>query len=699
MKRYRLHITAILTWICFILLLSSPAVAAPVLDTISAIKRLNSQESAHKYPVLIHGQVLHFHPEMDRVFIYDGRAGMYVQLLDVVASDLPDLRLGSEVMVSGETRTGGFSPVVFCSEITVTGWNPLPPAKKSTRAMHETSSMDVEWVELSGTPISVEYEVDYGHLVVSMEVFDTVMDLYIPYTPETLDEMAAFIFREVRVSGVLGTRANAYQQMTGRILYVNSVDDFILQSKEDDRPSVLIPTHELLKYGKNYQGLVKTRGTVVDATSGELYLRGDKNSLKVAIFGQQNFRPGDVLEVTGYAHMEPVSPSFRAVSIEKIEQVSPPPPLEIGSDDGIIDLGWNNEWVRIDANFIYLERTFRRDSFHVGAGERDLAPRETLWCQVGNRLFEAKLPAGVPVPSGLRPGSRIRLVGICHLTENKDPRLAHMVESLWLELAGPERIVVIKQPPWWDPKRLLWGLSITLLACLLFVSWVVLLRKTVASQTSTIGKQIERETVLSERQRIARELHDTLEQGLTALSFQLGRIVNKVKVSAPDDLPIVERAIHTLRACREESRASIQDLRGGVLEVMDLPSALRHLIEPRLNGTDIQLEIEADMQRLPLFVEHRLVRIITEAVFNAINHAQPSKITIGLFSNADQIHVEVIDDGCGFDLSILDDCGRFGVLGMHERAKRLRGTLEVVSELGCGSRVLLTVPMENLTEG
>lgn len=222
------------------------------------------------------------------------------------------------------------------------------------------------------------------------------------------------------------------------------------------------------------------------------------------------------------------------------------------------------------------------------------------------------------------------------------------------------------------------------------------------SQTQTIGQQIVRETMLNERQRIARELHDTLEQGLTALTMQLNRVYRKIKNDPESSLQAVEQAENILRVCRDESRASIQDLRGGLLEEMDLPAAVEKTIISRLDDTtvgfrpELKLSMSGVPVRLTLFAEHQLLRTITEAASNAVQHASPETISIQLDYGEEELHVVVQDDGCGFDPEHADEAGHFGVRGMYERVNRIGGKLEIESSEQSGTRVLVNVPVTDL---
>ncbi|QBG45904.1 sensor histidine kinase [Verrucomicrobia bacterium S94] len=663
-----------------------------VIKRIFDIKRLTNEEAARKIPVIVEAQVLNLHRRQTRLFVHDGQAGMYVELARP-AETYPGLRAGSIVELRGTTEAGGYSPVLMVTSLNILRQQALPEATRLSRTLMRSTNFDVDWVQVTGRPVSMEFIKSYGHYLIKLETAQGFgnerIDIFVPYEAGAFDRMKRFMYRPVSFSGVLATRANQMKQMTGRVLYINSVDDFSLVSDFLGSVPRFYSIDELMQYGKETFALVKTRGVVTGGSDDTLYLRGNRSSLRVSVFMEQLFQEGDLVELTGYVDLKPVSPAFQAVSIQCLERGLSVQPVTVSLENSRIDSGWNHDLIALEAEFVYAEKRLFTDS----GGTDPLPGVQTLWCRAGGRLVEARLPGGVPLPEGLRAGSLIKLTGIGHVSETKNPRIENMTAALWLELSGAAGIEIIRKAPWWTAQRLLWGISIVSGILFLMVGWVLSLRKVVAAQTATIGKQIKRESVLNERQRIARELHDTLEQGLTALSLQLGRLLNKIRKSSPEDLPIVEKAVNALRVCQEESRASIKDLRDGMLEKVDLPTAVKQTLNARLDedASKLEFSLTGTVIRLTLFVEHQLVRIITEAAVNAAHHASPQRISVSMNYGDSTFTAVVEDDGCGFDPETVEETGRYGVLGMQERARRIGGNLTMESAPGKGTRITLTV--------
>lgn len=203
--------------------------------------------------------------------------------------------------------------------------------------------------------------------------------------------------------------------------------------------------------------------------------------------------------------------------------------------------------------------------------------------------------------------------------------------------------------------------------------------------------------VLAERARLAREIHDTLAQGFTGISSQLDAVAICMPEGASTARQHLELARRMARHSLTEARRSVMDLRSSVLEGQDLAAALE--TGARNWGAASGVEIQADLVRsevkLPHDVEQHLLRISQEAVANALKHSGASRIMVRLFYDARHLHLQIADNGRGFDdknsFSSLD--GHFGLVGMRERAKRVRGALHVKSSPGEGTTVEVIAPL------
>ncbi len=197
---------------------------------------------------------------------------------------------------------------------------------------------------------------------------------------------------------------------------------------------------------------------------------------------------------------------------------------------------------------------------------------------------------------------------------------------------------------------------------------------------------------VEERNRLAREIHDTLAQGLTAVSLQLESADALLEAEAdPTRIrKMVQQALALTRANLEEARRSVLDLRAAPLAGRTLVEALVLLAEEA--SLPIDLLVTGGNQPLPPRVETGLYRIAQEAINNACQHAQASQITVKLVATPQLVTLTVEDDGRGFDLNE-GASGRFGLVGLNERVRLLNGRFHIESSPGQGTRVEAELPL------
>ncbi|HEU5198387.1 MAG TPA: GAF domain-containing sensor histidine kinase [Ktedonobacterales bacterium] len=202
--------------------------------------------------------------------------------------------------------------------------------------------------------------------------------------------------------------------------------------------------------------------------------------------------------------------------------------------------------------------------------------------------------------------------------------------------------------------------------------------------------------IVEERNRLAREIHDTLAQGLTAVSLQLESADALLEAGADPQRvrKSIRQALALARANLEEARRSVLDLRAAPLEGRTLLKALEALVvESRSkSGIDLRFEAIGEDRPLPVRVEAGVYRIAQEAITNIIRHSNARHATIQLTLTPDQLQLEVEDDGQGFELAQVPK-DRFGLTGMNERAKLLGGILCLESNPGGGTCVCVTLSL------
>ncbi len=201
--------------------------------------------------------------------------------------------------------------------------------------------------------------------------------------------------------------------------------------------------------------------------------------------------------------------------------------------------------------------------------------------------------------------------------------------------------------------------------------------------------------VLAERNRIAREIHDNLAQEMLGISVQLELVTRLMSVSTEKAKTHLDRARILVRNSVAEARRYVWDLRSQALEKNDLPTALNETARRLTAESAVQAQVQVSGTFRPLSpaIEDNLLRIGQEAINNSIKHAQAERILINLSFDAKNVRLSVRDDGHGFDARTQNTEGRFGLVGMRERAEQIGGRLSVRSENGSGTEVIVDVPI------
>ncbi|HEY9826659.1 MAG TPA: AAA family ATPase [Stenomitos sp.] len=212
-------------------------------------------------------------------------------------------------------------------------------------------------------------------------------------------------------------------------------------------------------------------------------------------------------------------------------------------------------------------------------------------------------------------------------------------------------------------------------------------------------RRAEQASILEERNRMAREIHDTLAQAFTGVLLHVGSVIQMLmddSGSAQIYLERLEKIDELARIGLAEARRSVVALRPQLLEQGTLESALQRLVTQMQPTTKTTLiyESKGAGYALPIKVENYLLRIGQEALTNAIKYANASKILIELVYNNTQCLLHIKDNGQGFGIGSISSLGGFGLLGMSERAERIGAQLAIQSEPGQGTEIIVTVNRE-----
>ena len=242
------------------------------------------------------------------------------------------------------------------------------------------------------------------------------------------------------------------------------------------------------------------------------------------------------------------------------------------------------------------------------------------------------------------------------------------------------------------------GLLTAVLAPVVWWIFIVPLQSLCDLRTRLLDRTVEAHE--EERDRIARDLHDGLGQALTAMLLRL-----QVLEDTPDFADAREQARILRATCAatiEEVRRVVRDIRPPALTDVGLTAAVGRDLDAIGETAGIKTSLEVAIAgdetsaagRLPAAVESHLYRIVQEAITNAIRHAAPSHLRVGIHADGRRVEATIRDDGRGFDPAAPGSGERpFGIVAMRERAAALGGTCSIESQPGLGTTVSVRVPL------
>ena len=644
----------------------------PTLTHADQIRSLTAEQAAQGYPVLIRGVITMDAPAPD-FFVQDSTAGIYVE--GSVSPKYPHL-LSQLVEVEGVTGPGRFAPVIREIKSRVLGEGTLPKSQLFPFSELANGQHDSQWAEVRGIVRSADVDrKSWREATLAMRIASEGGEFNVRVPVSREQDYSSWVDSEVLIEGVCGSLYNASRQLTGILFYVPRLSFIRVEA-----PATEVPLSALLRFSpaEGTPHRVRVRGVVGYQQPGNaLFLQSQGKGLRVLTQQGTAVEIGDLVDVLGFPAMGDSAPMLEDAVFHRIGHEKPPEPvaLNLGAPweqfDGAV--------VTTDAKL--LNRQVQPDGLR-------------LMLQHDDVFFDADVAAGATVERmrSIPLNSELQVTGICLV---RSGGLWQIPQSFRILLRVPQDVVVLRTPSWWNLRHTLWLLAITAGVLMAVMVWVVVLGRRLQEQMALIRQKLRSSAVLEERNRIARELHDTLEQELAGITMQLDLAVDCFQQAPGVAQHALETARDMSRHSMVEARRSVWDLRCQLLEDGDLVSALSQIVEPLVprEQAKVDFKIQGSPVRLPGPVEMNLLRIGQEAVANAVKHGCAHQVSIELRYEPVLVCLTVSDDGAGFAAGQPSPTGHFGLLDMRERAQSMGSHLRVESEPGRGTRIAVEVPL------
>ncbi len=652
-----------------------------VLTTALEVRSLSFAEAEKGIPARLRGVIV-FIENRGALFLEDHTSTTFFRL---PAGDTPLPAIGDEIELTSRTRNGLYLPGLDDSTYRVIGRRELPPGRPANYDDLHFGRFHYQRVAVEGIVRSVR-PLDPRRGLIRLAIGSRAIDVWVETPPPA---GLAIVDHRVRVTGLAAGHINTpRRQLVQPFLRVIDWSDIaVLASAPPPAEAPRVSAEELLAFEVRGLGERRVRfdGVVSAVWSGDqAFVQQGEMALAVRFGGPVALVPGDRVNVVGFPAMDRFSASLVDAELLTREPGAPPTPVDVESLDELYGRSGQPLPGKYDGRLVRLALTVR-DAFKSEDGV-------TLLVQSDQRTVQARMPEGTEL---LPPGARVRLTAICQVESALlGSGFASRPGLISLRGRSPADLEVLKRPSWWTVRRLA-GVLIALAGLTLLAGlWIVGLRRQVARQTAALRHRIETEAALEERQRIAREFHDTLEQELAGVSLRLDALATRVEDQKGRTL--VENSRHLVARIQSETRDLIGDLRDPAEAAGDLAAALegvaaRHNAE---NGAEVRLEA-VRLPRLPAATVHDLRMIAREAVTNALRHGGAARVVISVEAAAGRIVLRVIDNGRGFDpaAALQGKRGHFGCAGMRERARKVGATVAWRSTPGTGTTVEVVLPL------
>ncbi len=602
-----------------------------------------------------------------------------------------DLHVGDRVRIQGTTTAGLYLPGVDVATLQILGHEAPPTAVPASYDDLATGRFHYQRVIVEGlgrTLTPLDENRSLLRLAIGSRVLEVRVDAPLESAPSLIDA-------RLRITALAAGGINDRRQLVFPYIRVTDWNDVVITQAAPALESLPITSVvTLLQFGAADEPhhRARIRGTVLAAfPDGRVFLRDSTPppparetpkdatphppqtpSIAIHLSTPSALAPGHAAEIIGFPTMAGFSASLADALVLAAEPGAAPAAAPISLQE--FQSGSH------DADLVRLTTPAVLNDFF-----RTLDGFELRLTSSGTPLRAFLLQPNVPA---LQIGSAVELTGICLVESSTDKGFRSQAERASLLLRSAHDVRVLSTAPFWTAGRLVIASSILAGIVLLAFIWIAAQRR----QISALSSRIVQQATLDERQRIAREFHDTLEQELTGLSLRLDAATTRPLEDKARTL--IETSRSLVSRIQSEARNLVADLRD-TAQLHDLPGALREL-QSRM-PTDVPT-LTLDLHPIPPVsgpVSHHLRMIAQEAVTNTLKHAQATEIILHLSSTPTLLTLRISDNGQGIATTAETNGkpGHFGCMGIRERARKIGAEAKWESERGEGTSVSIALPL------
>jgi signal transduction histidine kinase len=655
------------------------------------------------------------------LIMQDETAGMWINLTTARKNGMlsaenltpfKQLAVGDRVRMEGVTERGGFAPVLLPRSVQVLARDcPLPDALLVTVPALTSGKHDVQRVKFTGviqeSSVNGQSTAQY-HI---LRIANSGGSFLVRVPREALPPEEALLDTQVSVAGTMISMHNSRAEMAGGIVVTDRAEDVqVLRASLPPEQAPLLSLASLRPFEVGGFSSQRRRivGTVTFWQPGQrLVLQEGSAAVEVTTSSMQPITLGSVVEAAGFVSSpNPICRLENAV-LRVLRAGANPAPAQLSFSE-LLDASRRKHarsWQR--SVFDYHYRLVRLTGTLMDVHGDPAQTGRILLLRSGGLLLPVKWESA-PDSFGdeWRPGSELAVTGIALMEPSSSSKVPFEPSGngdVSLLLRDARDVQVLAAASWWTRQRLVnaaWAGAV-LIVGVLFLAWELSrrVRRQAVELAGRIALQHEAEirfqATLDERNRLGADMHDGLQQFLAGLSMQLEAAQGSLELGR-DAAPALQAAKRLLLTLREDFRHCLNALRDTHAE-MHIPDILERTsaIIRACHPVEIRVEVKGEPVKLPGKAVANLMLIVQEAASNAVRHGKAQRLVLKCQFTAEAVVVEVEDDGSGFDTaSASADLSHYGLVNMRERIERLGGSLQVVSQLGQGTRITARMPMQ-----
>lgn len=592
------------------------------------------------------------------------------------------------------------------TKLTKIGYEPPTPPRFATFQTIQDGSLDYRIARLTGTVRdAARSDTNYSWIILKLVIDgDQLLDVSVQSVGKDRNRILSLIGSTIQVDGIVLPHDRSLRTKMGHIFWCWTDRNVRQISHPDECPRTIPDINSLnglhpstiLRKGRH-----KATGKVLATwRENNLLIRTAQDEIcRIELSESALPAYGDTIEAIGFPESDLYHLNLVRATWKKTDPISiPQDPTAASAPDGIMVGGWLPGII----DMRYHGRTICASGIIRSIPGGDSSDG-IMHIQDGQSTISVDISSNPRITDGLSVGCRISVTGTCVVdTPNWTPNaLCQKLDRFLLVVRTPADIEVLSRPSWWTTTRLLAAGGILLALLVAVLIW----NRSLIVLAERRGRELLREQIghvranlkIDERTRLAVDLHDSLSQNLTGISFQLdllGRLTGKTDPTVTKHLDIAAR---TLQSCRDELRGCIWDLRSQALDAPTLEEAIRMTLHPHLDVAKLSLRFPVPRRKLDDNTAHTLLRIIRELVSNALRHGAAKSIRIAGALDGKQLLASVQDDGNGFDPATRPNsgAGHFGLDGIRERLRHFDGKLTIDSSPGKGTKVTFTICLPN----